>query len=182
MGVDIVEFVMNVEEAFNVRIPDRDLERITTPRILIDYLHRGLGYGAASCPTQKAFYAIRRELRTRLGDATVQVRPTTRLADVLPEPGRRRTWSEVGRALGVRRWPRAGPGSWLGNLFLRRVQTVGEAARYAVSNLTLSIRDISPQRVWSWDEVASVVDPIIREHFAVDAYSLDDRFVEELGA
>jgi hypothetical protein len=179
MGMDIVEFIMKVEEAFDVRIPDRDAERIATPRHLINYLHVRMGYGAASCPTQKAFYAVRRELRTQLGNATLKVRPTTPLADVLPEPDRRRVWSRVGWALDVRGWPRAGPGSWLGNLFFRRVQTVGEAARYAAGHLT--VQNNPPDRVWSWDEVACVVDRIIRDQFAINTYSLDDDFVEDFG-
>ena len=180
MGLDIVEFVMEVEEAFDVRFPDRDLEWITTPRILIDYLHRRMGYGAASCPTQRAFYAVRRELRNQLGNASLNVRPGTPLVDVLPEPERRRTWAQVGQRLGVRGWPRAGPGTWLSNLFVRRVQTVGDAARYAAGYLT--VRNNPPDRVWSGCEIHCVVDRIIREHFAVSDYSLDDRFVEDFGA
>ena len=39
MGLDIVEFVMGVEEAVGVRIPDTVAANITTPRLLIDYLH-----------------------------------------------------------------------------------------------------------------------------------------------
>ena len=180
MGLDLVEFVMEVEEAFDVRIPDRDLERITTPRILIDYLHRRMGYAAASCPTQKAFYAVRRVLRNELGNPALSVRPGTSLAEVLPEPERRRVWSEVGRALDIPGWPRAGPGTWFGNLFVRRVRTVGDAARYAARHLT--VRKKPPARAWSRDEIHCVVDRIILEHFAIPGYSLDDRFVEDFGA
>jgi len=38
MGLDIVEFVMDVEESFGISIPDDVAERFTTPRKLIDYI------------------------------------------------------------------------------------------------------------------------------------------------
>jgi hypothetical protein len=38
MGLDLVEFVMSIEEAFQIRFPDEDMLAITTPRRLIDYL------------------------------------------------------------------------------------------------------------------------------------------------
>ncbi len=43
MGLGIVEFVMEVEDEFAIRIPDRVSEQIRTPRMLIDYIHRHAG-------------------------------------------------------------------------------------------------------------------------------------------
>jgi hypothetical protein len=38
MGLDTVEFIMRVEEAFDLSIPNEDAAAITTPRELVDYL------------------------------------------------------------------------------------------------------------------------------------------------
>jgi hypothetical protein len=37
MGLDIVEFLMEVEETFAIRIPDREAEKILTPRMLMTW-------------------------------------------------------------------------------------------------------------------------------------------------
>jgi hypothetical protein len=40
MGVDIVEFIMAVEEEFEVRIPDREAGRIRTAGQMCEYLRQ----------------------------------------------------------------------------------------------------------------------------------------------
>lgn len=41
MGLDSVEFVMAIEEAFGLDVPDADAAQLLTPRMLIDYLWGG---------------------------------------------------------------------------------------------------------------------------------------------
>jgi hypothetical protein len=38
MGLDLVEMVYRIEEEFEITIPDEASEKMTTPRIVIDYL------------------------------------------------------------------------------------------------------------------------------------------------
>ena len=110
MGLDIVCFVLRVEKTFGLQIPNDAAARLGTPRNVIDYLHTHLPpLDATACPTQRAFYAIRRELRARLGNNNLPLRAHTLLAGVLPPHDGARTWTDVGTALGVRAWPRAGP-------------------------------------------------------------------------
>lgn len=48
-SLDVVELMMNVEEAFGMDIPDEDAEKLTTFQALVEYLEkRGLSPDAAS--------------------------------------------------------------------------------------------------------------------------------------
>ena len=86
MGLDIVEFVMEVEEAFALRIPDSVAEKILTPRMLIDYVYsQTIDPRKVGCLSQRAFYAVRRQLCERLDLPRSALRPTTDLLAVLPQ-------------------------------------------------------------------------------------------------
>jgi hypothetical protein len=181
MSLDIVEFVMGVEEAFGVRIPDDVAATITTPRMLVNYLHGQLPQDREPrCLSQRAFYRVRRALANRLGLARSALRPGTELMAVLPAANGQAAWAEVGESLGFPHWPRARGGGWLARVFLHgRPRTLGEAARHVA---TFSPSAVKPAgEGWSWVEVAAVVDGQMRHHFAIREYSLDDRFVEDLG-
>src|SRR2546425_8924482 len=61
MGLDSVEFVMALEEAFGLYIPDVDAVSLTTPRKVIDYLEKRLAPAESpQCVDQMAFYSVRR--------------------------------------------------------------------------------------------------------------------------
>jgi hypothetical protein len=181
MGLDIVEFVMGVEDAVGVIIPNDDFKSIATPRSLVDYLHALLPQSREPrCLSQRAFYSIRQALADRAGVARSDLRPDTELLAVLPPPDPQMTWAEIGAAVGDRRWPPARGNSWWARTFLSdRPRTLGDAARRLA---TMSPRAVKPaEEGWSWAEVAAVVDAQIRHHFNIQTYSLDDRFVEDLG-
>ncbi len=181
MGLDILEFVLGVEEAFGLRIPDDVRVSLTTPRRLIDYLYGQLPQSPESrCLSQRAFYAVRRALGQRLGVPHSALRPATELLAVLSGPNAQADWAAVGEALGAPRWPRARGGGRLAGFFLHaRPRTLGEAARHVVT-FTPGVAKRAGEG-WSWPEVAKVVDGLMRYHFGVVDYSLDDRFVEDLG-
>jgi hypothetical protein len=182
VGLDIVCFVLRVERTFGVRIPDREAARLATPRHVIDCLHRLLPRAAvANCPTQRTFYAIRRELRVRLGARVLPLRPGTILADVLPPGTGARVWAEVGEALGIRSWPRATARNWLTDLLTTHVVTIGDAVRETSGYLTPALKPAGDS--WSWPEIACVVDRIVRDEFAVTGDDLlDARFIDDIGA
>jgi hypothetical protein len=48
MGLEDVELVQSVEEAFEIEIPDRDMGKVRTPRELADYVERRLWERAAT--------------------------------------------------------------------------------------------------------------------------------------
>ena len=67
MGLDSVEFVMAVEEAFQIAIPDGEAERMLTPRQVVDYILGRLGAAERRvCLEQRAFYRLRRAVTSPL--------------------------------------------------------------------------------------------------------------------
>ena len=160
MGLDIVEFVMEVEEAFELRIPDKIAASLTT-RKLIDYIYCQLPPSRESrCLSQMAFYKIRRTLGARLGLSRQTLRPSTDLLSVLPTLNPQAIWAEVGASLGCSQWPRARGSGWFARNFLQfRPRTLAEAARH-VATFTPNV--LKPaEEGWSWSEVAAVVDGLI---------------------
>jgi hypothetical protein len=181
MGLDVVEFVVGLEEAFEIQIPDSDLVSLTTPRLLIDYLHSRLPKGhERRCLSQRAFYAVRQEMVARLGLARPELRPNTELLSVLPSPHVQVAWNEIGESLGYPNWARARGSNWFARTFLpNRPRTLGDAARYVAVVTPAKVKPADEG--WSWAEVAAVVAGQLRHHFDIRQYALDDRFVEDLG-
>ena len=169
MGLDIVEFVMAVEETFDIRIPDRDAEQIRTPRMLIEYIAVRVPpspTGRWGCGTQRAFYAIRRALGKRH-----DLRP----GDVLP----REAWAYIGTGLKYRRW--AGLDGMWGRLGLVSVPVnAGAGARELVARAPHTFRD--PGEGWAGGDVEATVRDLVREYLPSNGLDLDERFVEDMGA
>lgn len=175
----MVEFVMDVEEAFCVRIPDEDAEWVLTPRELIDYIHRRLRPGEPGrCLTQRAFYAVRAAIAEESGHTWTAIRPTTRLKDVLARAGVDEVWAAVGARFGEDTWKRLWRRGWF-RRGLTVPPTVGDAARTVATRAPLSVKRAGDG--WGWHEVAGVVLRLLDHHFAIRNCSLDDSFVKDLG-
>jgi acyl carrier protein len=100
MGLDIVELVMEIEEAYEVQIPNREAERMRTVGDLYHCLLRQLGRQAAGpCLSGVTFYRVRRALM-ELGVPRQSVTPRTELEQLLPEDSRRMVWAQFRQALG----------------------------------------------------------------------------------
>jgi acyl carrier protein len=98
VGLDAVELVMEVEEAFGISIPDGKAEQMLTVGNLYDYVVDQVHLApAANCLTAAAFYEIRAGLR-ELG-ITARFGPSTLLVEVLPQRHRRSFWSHLGRTM-----------------------------------------------------------------------------------
>src|SRR4051794_23381477 len=101
MSLEIFEFLVGVEQAFDLRIPDRDAVNLLTARHLINYIHGQLPQSQETwCLSQRAFYAIRHALADRLGVHRSALRPGTELLSVLPASNAQEVWAEVGDSLG----------------------------------------------------------------------------------
>jgi acyl carrier protein len=96
MGLDLVELVLEVEDAFDLKIPDQDLERIRTVGALIQYVRFRVGSRAGEfCPTSRTFYRLRRELMKALPLAREQIHPRANLETLIPASKRRRVWRQL---------------------------------------------------------------------------------------
>jgi acyl carrier protein len=90
MGLDSVELIMEVEKAFDIRIPDPEAEKTITVGDLYETVWRHIQHGTdVRCTSQMLFYLIRRKLAEKFGlkrsDVTIEANP-----DQLFETGQKR--------------------------------------------------------------------------------------------
>jgi hypothetical protein len=98
MGLDIVELVMETEEAFGIAIPDDVAAQLVTPARLVEYVaaHVALKPGER-CESQHVFHRLRRGFRSHVKALRWQVRRDTPLQDLV----RKKRWPEVWEAIRV---------------------------------------------------------------------------------
>jgi acyl carrier protein len=107
MGLDGVELIMAVEEAFGIEIRDEEAGQIRTPRQLCAVVAGKVRTGEPSvCLTQRSFYLLRRAFRGTVAVPRSRFRPETPLEQLVPSVRRRRTWLELRDAVGAVAWPK----------------------------------------------------------------------------
>jgi hypothetical protein len=106
MGLDIIEFVMAVEEAFDITIPDDEAELATTPGKLADLVMKKVGTTQRStCLSSRAFYLLRRCTTNELNIPRKMVRPDTPLDEIIPQQNRKNSWEKLKKVVGASAWP-----------------------------------------------------------------------------
>ena len=151
MGLDGVEFVMAVEEAFGLAIPDADAQALITPGHVVQYLEARLdpGNGSLACLEQRAFHALRRAGMAVLHRPRAAFRPDTRWEDVLPPRRRRRTWKLLHHATGVVAWP----SMWLWGKVPAPCATLEGTARYLATHAAANLHKTRHRLVAAADRV-----------------------------
>lgn len=115
MGLDAVEIVMEMEEEFDLTIPDSEAQEIETVGDLYRYVLGRLGLDddppatpvtlavpGEPCPNLVVFHRLRRSLMHACGIARGAVKPSADLADLLPIRRREENWRRLEQSLGVR--------------------------------------------------------------------------------
>jgi hypothetical protein len=179
MGLDLVELVIRIEEAFSIQIPDRVASELTTPRKVTDFILTQIDESQVPLPclSQKAFYMLRRGFIHRLSLPRQQFRIDTTLREIIPEESRDSVWKEIGSALRAQKWPTLSRPKWLGFMSLE-VQSVRELAKYLVANEPLLVK--GAESAWSRTQVWEVLRRVIEDETAVTNFSEDSRFVEDM--
>ena len=91
MGLDTVELVMEIEEAFDISIPDDRASTMLTVGDVYEFILEKTADStlkSSTCLTAAAFYDLRRHLRS-LGLTHLPIRPKTELDLAIPLIGRR---------------------------------------------------------------------------------------------
>ena len=102
MGLDLVEVVMEVEDAFGISISDEDVPTLETVGSLHEYVSKRLGKRLKTpCLTAVAFYRLRRSLMSILGVSRDKLRPSTDLRLLIPVRNRRAVWRRLQASLGL---------------------------------------------------------------------------------
>ena len=119
MGLDAVEIVMEVEEAFDIRLEDAEVVKVSTPRDLIDLVMGKVAQSdAAGCLTQRAFNRLRAALLRQLPLKRQDIAPQVRMADLAPETNRKILLECLAAEIGTPPMPSLVRPKWLVNLLL----------------------------------------------------------------
>jgi len=114
MGLDAVEILMEVEDAFEISISDAEAETTLTPRELINLVMSKVGCtDRAVCLTQRAFHRLRAALRRQTGTRRDWIRPDTPTRQLLPGEGRKTLLKAVLEDIGIADMPELVRPSWL---------------------------------------------------------------------
>ena len=95
MRLDVVQFVMEIEDAFSIKIPNYEASRMFTACDVFDYIvaKTNVPTNSLVCLSAIAFYSLR-GAATSLG-ATKRLRPGDSTSAILPDTNRRRYWSQL---------------------------------------------------------------------------------------
>jgi acyl carrier protein len=176
MGLDLVEFIMDVEEAFGIAIPDEEAQALLTPGDLVRYVERRLAQGTGACLEQRAFYALRRAGMGVLRQSRGSLRPDTRWDAILPSKRRRRAWQLMHHATGVVPWPRL----WLWGSIEGGQTTLGDTARYLATHAGAALQ--RPGVGWSRAQIEAGIRQLMAENLGVVDFEWEQKFIDDLGA
>jgi hypothetical protein len=96
MGLDGVELILAVEDAFQITITDEEAGTVVTVGDLHDLVIAKLhSQDCGRCLTSAAFYRTRQGIAEPLGIAQRDIRPSTSLDAILPRSGRRQSWRRI---------------------------------------------------------------------------------------
>ncbi len=104
MGLDMVELIMEVEETFDITIPDDDASHIlSSVGDLYHYILLKLpATEEGKCASAVAFYGFRRAAMAILGVERRHVRPRAATESIIPKRHRRTLWKRFSEELGWR--------------------------------------------------------------------------------
>ena len=106
MGLDGVELLLDVEQAFGISISDEDAMRTRTVGDLYELIVRSMDVDSPQqrqvCLTSATFYRIRRALRAVMEIKRSQIRPEVLTDSILPRRRRHLLWLELEEQLRLR--------------------------------------------------------------------------------
>jgi hypothetical protein len=139
MGLDQVELVIAIEDAFGIEFPDEEAAEIRTVGDLYDSIVSKLDNEAARrYLTSIAFYRTRRGLVDGLKVRRRLIRPSIPVAPLFPQASRREDWSRVQIASGLR-FPNLLLPQWV-----HRCSLIVAVAVIALSILLVAFGKLSP--------------------------------------
>lgn len=148
MGLDGVELVMALEEAFGVELKDEEVFKAVTPRLIGDIIFSKLqATDERVCQSQRSFYVLRRALMRQFGLRRGEVTLDRKLREFIPRERERDLWPALKEAVQARSWPRLVRSRRL----VRGCQAVGTAL-FAACRLSDVPRTRISSTIWGWTE------------------------------
>jgi hypothetical protein len=183
MGLDLVEYVIAIEEAFEIDIPDADARHLDTPAKLIDYLSRRLVESPNGPPlVQTAFYWLRRALADELAVPRSRIRTATTVDELTNRP-ENEVWRSVAGRLEVnpKFLTHAPVAKWLGKLVRSRGRTIGDLAKQLAMVHPSAFK--RTDEGWTHAQITEVALRLLEYEtgVAIGAKDLDASFIRDLG-
>ena len=182
MGLESVELMMDVEDRFEIAIPDSAMEQIQTVGDLHAFLmDRIRQQNSGVCLSAALFYPVRKILVDDFSVDRAEVRPATRLESMVAKGDRQRFWSKLEEAVAARlpRLKRSKWFQWKGDMFPESCSTVGQLVNHCVdlNKITDEFRPDDSDRVWE------IVCEMVADLAGVERSSLkqDTDFITDLG-
>lgn len=119
MGLDSVELVMEIEESFDIIIPDEDASKILTVGDMHSYVIDKLKQSGleSGCATQRAFYLLRRNIIKELSPTQKKIKPKDLTECYFPKKDRKRSWKKYKNRLKLK-FPNLQRPRWLVNVLI----------------------------------------------------------------
>ena len=98
MGLDSVELLMDVEEAFGIEISNLEAEQINTVQDFYDCAWKHISNKKLSiekCYSQSVFYKIRQAIVENIKVDKSSITPKTKIADIITIENRRQIWNQL---------------------------------------------------------------------------------------
>lgn len=100
MGLDAVEMIMDIEDEFNISIPDEEAEKMRTINNLYEYVSKVYDRDkdtrkVVPCASQHAFYKLRKALMEMTNAQRKSIRPDTDLKTYLHPENKMSFWDEL---------------------------------------------------------------------------------------
>ncbi len=96
MGLDSVELVMDVEDEFQIVIPDAVASLVVTVGMLVDVVHFHISTSTQDpCLSQHGFYVVRKTLLYQLDVPRSSILPDTKFSDLIAKEDRQDVWPRV---------------------------------------------------------------------------------------
>ena len=181
MVLDIVEFVMAVEETFDIEVTDEDAQDLGTPRELIAFVSSRVPTRASGpCISQHTFYRLRDVISRQARVPRAALRPDTQLSDVIPDDPRSIVWLSIQHDLAVQDWPPR-PGSWRFTWLSQPPADLRQLTKHLVCEEYRSC--LGPDGEWTDAQIREITVRLIEEQFGLDMmdYTLDATFVDDMG-
>ncbi len=111
---DLIELLMNVEDAFEMKLTEEECGRAGTVGELHSIIVDKLGTSADKdvCLTSHTFYRLRRTIKTLFVNDDRRISPAMRMEILVPLANRRKAWSLLGHTLTCR-IPRLSRPGWI---------------------------------------------------------------------
>ncbi len=114
MGLEGVELVIAMEEAFDISISDEEAESITTPEEAIALILKKVPVGNDDlCLNQRAFNQIRKILVSEFSVSRTEINTQSDISKLVEAERHKRLWVRLKEVTNIKSWPELSRPAWI---------------------------------------------------------------------